>query len=477
MDGRVKTLHPKIHGGLLGRRGVDDAVMAQHGIAPDRPAGGEPLPVRRHRGASRLQLRGRPSRTSTSAARRCCARPPRTTSRCWWSWIRPTTRSCWRSSTRTRVGATFATRARLAAKAFAHTARYDTMVAAAILACARASTGSGDCSDAFPPTLPLGYREGAGPALRREPAPARGLLPRAGRARRQRRHGARAAGQGPVVQQHCRRGYGDRVRAAVRRPRLRHRQARQSVRGSARRRRLLEAYERAYRTDPTSAFGGIIAFNRELDARHRRARSLERQFVEVLAAPAVDRGGRRRCSPRSPNVRVLVLGESAGRDRGRRSSCAASPAACCAQTRDLADLPERALERATRRKPSAAELADLQVRLARVQVREIQRHRVCARRHATHRRGRRADEPRLLDAPRRDEGGGREAGRGRGGHGLGCLLAVPRQSRRGRRLRHPRRHPARRQQARRARSSRPPTSTTWPWCLPACATSATGHCP
>src|SRR5208282_6089032 len=34
MDGRVKTLHPKIHGGLLGRRGVDDQVMAQHGIAP-----------------------------------------------------------------------------------------------------------------------------------------------------------------------------------------------------------------------------------------------------------------------------------------------------------------------------------------------------------------------------------------------------------------------------------------------------------
>src|SRR6201990_908997 len=34
MDGRVKTLHPKIHGGLLGRRGTDDAVMSQHGIAP-----------------------------------------------------------------------------------------------------------------------------------------------------------------------------------------------------------------------------------------------------------------------------------------------------------------------------------------------------------------------------------------------------------------------------------------------------------
>ena len=34
MDGRVKTLHPKIHGGLLGRRGIDDAVMAREGIEP-----------------------------------------------------------------------------------------------------------------------------------------------------------------------------------------------------------------------------------------------------------------------------------------------------------------------------------------------------------------------------------------------------------------------------------------------------------
>jgi phosphoribosylaminoimidazolecarboxamide formyltransferase/IMP cyclohydrolase len=34
MDGRVKTLHPKIHGGILGRRGIDDAVMSEHGIQP-----------------------------------------------------------------------------------------------------------------------------------------------------------------------------------------------------------------------------------------------------------------------------------------------------------------------------------------------------------------------------------------------------------------------------------------------------------
>ena len=47
----------------------------------------------------------------------------------------------------------------------------------------------------------------------------------------------------------------------------------------------LEAYDRAYRTDPTSAFGGIIAFNRELDVTTAAA-IIDRQFVEVLAAPA-----------------------------------------------------------------------------------------------------------------------------------------------------------------------------------------------
>ena len=34
MGGRVKTLHPKVHGGILGRRGTDDTIMAEHGIAP-----------------------------------------------------------------------------------------------------------------------------------------------------------------------------------------------------------------------------------------------------------------------------------------------------------------------------------------------------------------------------------------------------------------------------------------------------------
>ena len=85
---------------------------------------------------------------------------------------------------------------------------------------------------------------------------------------------------------------------------------------------MREAYEAAYRTDPTSAFGGIIAFNRELDAATAAA-ILERQFVEVLAAPSVSRGGARACSPRKPNVRVLGTRRSRAREAARRSSCAA----------------------------------------------------------------------------------------------------------------------------------------------------------
>ncbi len=46
MDGRVKTLHPKVHGGILGRRGQDDGIMQQHWYRAYRYGCREPLPVR-----------------------------------------------------------------------------------------------------------------------------------------------------------------------------------------------------------------------------------------------------------------------------------------------------------------------------------------------------------------------------------------------------------------------------------------------
>jgi len=67
---------------------------------------------------------------------------------------------------------------------------------------------------------------------------------------------------------------------------------------------LLSAYQRAFATDPTSAFGGIIAFNRELDAVATEA--LVRQFVEVVIAPAVSASARAVLATKT-NVRVLEV--------------------------------------------------------------------------------------------------------------------------------------------------------------------------
>lgn len=73
---------------------------------------------------------------------------------------------------------------------------------------------------------------------------------------------------------------------------------------------ILTAYNRAYQTDPTSAFGGIIAFNRELDANTAQA-IIDRQFVEVIIAPTVSKEAQTVLSAKQ-NVRVLACGDWQG---------------------------------------------------------------------------------------------------------------------------------------------------------------------
>lgn len=81
---------------------------------------------------------------------------------------------------------------------------------------------------------------------------------------------------------------------------------------------ILEAYDRAYKTDPTSAFGGIIAFNRELDAETAQA-IISRQFVEVIIAPSASEEALKITAAKQ-NVRVLVCGQWAERVPGPTSS-------------------------------------------------------------------------------------------------------------------------------------------------------------
>ncbi len=119
---------------------------------------------------------------------------------------------------------------------------------------------------------------------------------------------------------------------------------------------LRDAYERAYATDPTSAFGGIIAFNRTLDASCAQA-IVERQFVEVIVAPDVDPAALTVLGTKS-NVRVLACGAWSD----------ATPVAwdwkrvtggVLLQDPDRAPVDASRLKTVTRRAPSAQELQDL----------------------------------------------------------------------------------------------------------------------
>ena len=116
-----------------------------------------------------------------------------------------------------------------------------------------------------------------------------------------------------------------------------------------------EAYEKAYATDPTSAFGGIIAFNAAVDGA-LAATILERQFVEVMVAPAFTPEALAKLAAK-PNVRVLETGplRPALPSRLRLEQLEGG---VLVQDADVATVPATDFRVVTQRQPTAAELAD-----------------------------------------------------------------------------------------------------------------------
>ncbi|HEU4626103.1 MAG TPA: bifunctional phosphoribosylaminoimidazolecarboxamide formyltransferase/IMP cyclohydrolase [Steroidobacteraceae bacterium] len=347
MDGRVKTLHPKIHGGLLGRRGVDDAVMKTHDIAPI-----DLLVVNLYPFAATV---ARPDCTYEQAVEnidiggpamvRAAAKNHESVAVV----VDPADYRALLDELAASSGATtLATRSRLAAKAYAHTARYDTMVSSYLLA------KHGVATEEFPGTLPLVFdkvqdlRYGENPHQR---------------AAFYRELGAPGAGVATarVVQGkdlsfnniadadtaiECVRQFAEPACVIVKHA---------NPCGVAEAASVRDAYEGAYRTDPTSAFGGIIAFNRALDAATARV-IVERQFVEVIAAPAIADDALAVLAAK-PNVRVLALGDLAPAAAGLEIRSVTG--GLLVQTRDTGMVSAAELRVVTKRKPSDAELADL----------------------------------------------------------------------------------------------------------------------
>jgi len=300
MDGRVKTLHPKIHGGLLSRAGVDDAVMQAHGIEaidllvvnlyPFAQVIAEP-DCSFEEAIENIDIGG-PAMLRAAAknhARVSVLVDPQD-----YALLGPALKS---------GGFDSAQRRTLSAKAFAHTASYDGRVAAYL----SARADNPETPEAFAPYVQISLRRGE--ALRygenphqaaalylEDPVPAGSIA--AARILQGKTLSFNNLADADAALATVR-AFDDSACVIVKHA---------NPCGVATSPAVCEAYDRAYATDPVSAFGGIIAFNRPLDALTAKT-IIDRQFVEVLIAPSFDTGALAVLASK-PNVRVLSVGDS-----------------------------------------------------------------------------------------------------------------------------------------------------------------------
>jgi phosphoribosylaminoimidazolecarboxamide formyltransferase / IMP cyclohydrolase len=351
MDGRVKTLHPKIHGGLLGRRGTDDAVMREHGIEAI-----DLVVVNLYPFAATI---AKPGCTFEDAVENIDIGGP--------AMVRASAKNHDRVAivvdpldygavlaeieSDGRVSA--ATRLRLAAKAYTHTAQYDAMVASYLSQAARSSAG-GTGNGEFPDLLPLQFRKRLDLRYGENPHQSAAFYVASD---------AQGASVGSASQlQGKELSFNNLADADTALECVRQFDAPACVIvkhanpcGVAVAATIREAYDNAYRTDPTSAFGGIIAFNRPLDAATAAA-IVERQFVEVIIAPSIEPEAREACAKKE-NVRLLVTGPfTASNSRVEMRSVNGG---LLVQTRDLGMVAPADFKVVTKRAPTPQELLDL----------------------------------------------------------------------------------------------------------------------
>ena len=164
---------------------------------------------------------------------------------------------------------------------------------------------------------------------------------------------------------------------------------------------IADAYRKALACDPTSAFGGIVAINRKLEA--DAARAITEIFTEVIIAPDASEEAIAIVGAKK-NLRLLLAGGLPD-PRGKGITVKTVAGGLLVQSRDNAVVDDMELKVVTKRAPTNAELRDLALRLPGRQARQIQHHRLCeGLRHRRHRR--RPDEPDRFRAHRGAQGGG-----------------------------------------------------------------------
>ena len=346
MDGRVKTLHPKIHGGILARRGIDDEVLVAQSIDPI-----DLVVVNLYPFAATIQ---RPDCTDELAIENIDIGGP--------TMVRAAAKNhadvlvVVQPEDYDQVvqgisdnSIDLSMRRAFALKAFRHTAQYDATVA-----------GYLGADEALPDSLTLTFDKIDDMRYSENPHQRAGFYREVGGAGSVANAAGTIAGyeqlQGKALSYNniadtdaaleCVAEFSEPACVIVKHA---------NPCGVGLGANLLQAYEKAFTTDPTSAFGGIIAFNRQLDAEVLKV-ILDRQFVEVVIAPTVAAAAVE-IARQKKNVRLLSCGERSGAGRGMEYKRVGG--GLLLQDADEVCLDETALQVVTKAQPTPQQMADL----------------------------------------------------------------------------------------------------------------------
>lgn len=299
MDGRVKTLHPKVHGGILARRGQDDAVMAEHGIETIDMVVVNLYPFEATVAKPDCSLEDAIENIDIGGPTmvRAAAKNHRFVNIV----VNASDYPAILAELEANDGATaLATRFNLAIKAYEHTAAYDGAIANHF-----GSLVPGG-SPAFPRTFNTQFhkvqemRYGENPhqqaAFYVEAHPAEAGIATAKQIQGKELSYNNVADTDAALE--CVKNFDQPACVIVKHA---------NPCGVAVADNIGKAYQLAFATDPESAFGGIIAFNRELDAATAQA-IVDSQFVEVIIAPSVSAEAAAAVADKK-NVRLLVCGK------------------------------------------------------------------------------------------------------------------------------------------------------------------------
>ena len=349
MGGRLKTLHPRIHGALLGRRAQDADVMAKQGIEPIDLLVVNLYPFERTIAEPGCALSdaienidvGGPAMIRAGAKNYAAVTVV----------VDPGDyQGIVEEMAAHNGGVAAETRFSLAAKAFAHTARYDGIISNYLSA-----LGKDGSRGLFPQSLTLQYakiqdmRYGENPhqqaAFYADQAIAGASMAAVQQLQGKSLSYNNVADADAALA--CVKAFSEPACVIVKHG---------NPCGVAIAEGILAAYERAFQTDPTSAFGGIIAFNRQLDRATAQA-VIQRQFVEVVVSPAVAEEALPVLATKQ-NVRVLACGNWAGAsDEGWEFKRVIG--GLLVQDRDAGSVSTGALRVVTVRQPTAQEQRDL----------------------------------------------------------------------------------------------------------------------